>query len=93
MSKTLPSASSGDDLNTDIDLPVLQLEALNVDYAGAILDMPMLGLQTVELESPLDSDEEGLTCVDCGDATTGECEDCGDPLCSECGDVCSYCVC
>ena len=103
MSKTVSSGvgasvvsdSSGDDLTVIVDLPALQLEALNVDYAGAILEMPALGLQPVELESPLDSDEEGSfdgMCVDCDGETDDECEDCGDPLCQACGDVCAYCV-
>ena len=92
MSKTVSSGAvdavgvsdtPGNDLTVAIDLPVLQLEALNMDYDGAVPDMPAL-------ESPLDSDEEGLTCVDCGEPTYDECEDCGDPLC--CDDVCSYCA-
>lgn len=86
------SDSSGDDLTVVVDLPVLQLEALNVDYDGTVPDMPALDLQTVELES-LDSDEDDSfdgMCVDCDGETDDECEDCGEPLC--CGDVCSWCV-
>lgn len=89
MSKTVSSGAadasdtSGNDLTIAIDLPVLQLEALNVDYDGAVPDMPAL-------DSSLDSDDEGLTCVDCGEPTYDECEDCGDPLC--CDDLCSYCA-
>lgn len=59
--------------------------------AGAVgvSDLPALQFEAL-LESPLDSDDEGLTCVDCGEPTLDECEDCGDPLC--CDDLCSYCA-
>lgn len=69
------------------DLPVLQLEALNVDYDGAVFDMSAL-------ESLLDSDDDGSfddLCVVCDGETDDECEECGDPLCQVCGYVCAYC--
>lgn len=95
MSKTVSSGAgaadasdtSGDDLASVVDLPVLQLEALNMDYDGAVPDMPAL-------ESPLDSDDDGSfddLCVVCDGETDDECEECGDPLCQVCGYVCAYC--